>query len=465
MKIKKYDIIPSVVIERAGGEGKAIGYIDGKVVFVRGAAPGDVADVKLTTVKSKFLEADLHKLITASPLRQEPFCEHFGTCGGCKWQHIRYEEQLKLKNQWAIDCLERIGKVEIGEVQEPLGASETREYRNKIEFTFSDKCWEDTFDKNNPLGVRGLGFHMPGRWDKILDVNHCHLIGSPINEIRNRIKEIGIENEFEFWNPKDQIGWLRNLQFRTSVTGDLMVMLAMNGDAPDRIKILFDTLIPEFPQVNSWLYAVNDKRNDSWTGLEPILYKGKGYMEEKMEDLVFKVRPLSFFQTNFNQALSLYNIVRDWAEIQSHEVVYDLYTGTGTIAQFVASKAKKVIGLEYVESAIADAKENALSNNITNTFFKAGDMRVLLNEELFAEHGRPDVIITDPPRDGMHPDVIEVILKAAPERIVYVSCNPATQGRDLALMKEHYDVVRSKAVDMFPHTHHVENVVLLTLKK
>lgn len=463
-KNKYQEIIGSFNIEKAGGEGKAIGYHDGKVVFVKVAAPGDIADIKITAVKRRFLEAEIVNLIQPSPLRQTPFCEHFGTCGGCKWQHLKYEEQLKLKNQWAIDCLQRIGKVEIKQILEPMGALETVAYRNKIEFTFSDKCWEDSFDKENPQGLNGLGFHVPGRWDKILDVNYCHLVDPVINNLRNKVKEIALEHQFEFWNPREQTGWLRNLLIRTSSKGDCMVMLAVNGDNQEAIRTLYDALIPAFPSVNSWMYAINDKRNDSWTGLVPVLYQGKGYMEEQMEELVFKIRPLSFFQTNFIQALRLYQLVREWAEIKPHEVVYDLYTGTGTIAQFVAKNALKVIGLEYIQSAVDDAIENAKVNDIHNTVFLAGDMKDLLTKELFEIHGKPNVILTDPPRDGMHPDVIQAILFAAPERIVYVSCNPATQARDLALLSHLYEVKLSLAVDMFPHTHHVENVVLLIRK-
>jgi 23S rRNA (uracil1939-C5)-methyltransferase len=466
-KSKKYkfnDIFNAVSIDKAGGEGKAIGFVDDKVVFVKGGAPGDVADIRLTKIKRRYFEAEIHHLIQASPVRQDPFCEHFGTCGGCKWQHIQYPEQLKFKNQWALDCLQRIGKVQIEHIEEPLGAKETEFYRNKLEFTFSDKVWEDQFDKENPKGIPGLGFHMPGRWDKILDIKHCHLMKEPVNKLRNRVKEIAVNNSYVFWNPVSQQGWLRNMLVRSSSLGDLLVVFSVSENLRSQLEELFETLIPEFPEVNSWMFTINDKKNDSWTNLEPILYKGKGFLEEKMENLKFKIQPFSFFQTNLEQALSLYEIVRNWAALSEDEIVYDLYTGTGTIAQFIASKAKKVIGIEYVESSVADAKENAKINKIDNAAFFTGDMKALLTAEFFATHGKPDVIITDPPRDGMHPDVIQRIIEAAPERIVYVSCNPATQARDLALLSENYHMERSKSVDMFPHTHHVENVVLLRLK-
>lgn len=464
MKKKKFDIIPSILIERAGGEGKSIAHIDGKVAFVKYAAAGDIADLKLTRVKGKYIEAEIQLLITESPVRQQAICEHFGTCGGCQWQHVKYADQLQIKNQWALDCLHRIGKIDIEEICPPMPAPATEGYRNKVEFTFSDKCWEAHFDKENPKGLKGLGFHIPGRWDKVLDIHQCHLAPELLNQIQNRLKEIAMTLQFEFWNTREQTGWLRNLLLRTSSQGDLMVILAVKEHKPEQIQLLFDTLSEEFPQVNSWMYAVNDKRNDSWTGLEPIVYKGKGFMEEQMEDLRFKIRPFSFFQTNYNQALNLYKLAREWAQIADNDIVYDLYTGTGTIALFVAKLAKKVIGLEYVESSIADAKDNANINGLNNTYFQAGDMKDLLNADFFATHGQPDIIITDPPRDGMHPDVIQAILNALPARIVYVSCNPATQARDLALLSEKYTIKKSQAVDMFPHTSHIENVVLLTPK-
>jgi 23S rRNA (uracil1939-C5)-methyltransferase len=349
-------------------------------------------------------------------------------------------------------------------VEEPLGALETENYRNKLEFTFTDKAWEDNFDKTNPKGIAGLGFHIPGRWDKILNINHCHLMAEPVNKIRNRVKDLAVAKKYEFWDAVYQKGFVRNLLIRSSSLGDLMFVISFSEFKQDIINDFFNTLIPEFPEVNSWMYVINDKKNDSWTDLEPVLFQGKGYLEEKMEELIFKIQPFSFFQTNLNQALRLYELTREWADLKGDECVYDLYTGTGTIAQFIASKAKKVIGVEYVESAVEDAKANAKSNKIDNVDFFAGDMKSLLTQEFFETHGKPDVIITDPPRDGMHPDVIQRILEAAPDRIVYVSCNPATQARDLAFFSEKYLVKRSKTVDMFPHTHHVENVVLLKLK-
>lgn len=463
-KKKRFDIIPSVQIEKAGGEGKAIAHIDGKVVFIKYGAPGDVVDLELTQVKGRFMEATVKRVLQPGPDRVTPNCMHFGTCGGCKWQHISYSAQLDIKNQWALDCLIRIGKVEIEQIEAPLAAPEIYAYRNKVEFTFSDKCWEEQFNKENPQAILGLGFHIPGRWDKVLDLTHCHLTTELVNQIRDALKHRAIELNLSFWNAREQTGWLRNLLFRETDYGDKMLVLAVSSPDSDAIQALFEPLMAQFPQVNSWMYAVNDKRNDSWTGLEPILYAGKGYMEEKMGDLIFKIRPFSFFQTNYKQACALYELAASWADIQSHETVYDLYTGTGTIAQYVARKAKKVVGLEYVQSAIDDAIENAALNGIENTVFLAGDMKDLLTESLIEKEGRPDVVITDPPRDGMHADVVATLLKAAPQRIVYVSCNPATQARDLGLMSDAYRIVKSKAVDMFPHTHHVENVVLLVRK-
>jgi 23S rRNA (uracil1939-C5)-methyltransferase len=463
-KKKRFEIIPSVTIEKAGGEGKALAHIDGKVVFVKYAAPGDVVAIQLTQVKGRFMEGEVHEILSPGPDRVQAICAHFGTCGGCKWQHVAYSAQLEIKNQWALDCLQRIGKVNIENIHPPLGAPEHSAYRNKVEFTFSDKCWEESFDKNQPQAIQGLGFHIPGRWDKVLDLSYCHLTTALVNELRDALKEIAIQQELTFWNAREQTGWLRNLLIRQTNAGDLMLVLAVSAPNETAIMQLFEPLRSRFPQVNSWMYAVNDKRNDSWTGLVPHLYAGKGYMEEKMGDLLFKIRPFSFFQTNYKQACALYELAADWAAITQDDVVYDLYTGTGTIAQFVARKAKRVIGLEYVQSAIDDAIENAALNGLDNTVFLAGDMKELLNETLFETYGRPDVVITDPPRDGMHADVVATLLKASPQRIVYVSCNPATQARDLALMEHQYRIVQSRAVDMFPHTHHVENVVLLIRK-
>jgi len=460
-----FKVFENVSIERAGGEGKAIAHIEGKVVFVAGAAPGDVAHIKITQEKRRFFEGVIQELIVASPIRQTPFCSHFGVCGGCKWQHIQYSEQLKLKNEWAKDCLQRIGKLEVQEYFPPLGATELTEYRNKLDFTATAKAWEDNFDKENPQAVKGIGFHVPGRWDKILDVQHCHLMAEPSNKIRNRLKEIVIDLGCSFWNPVENTGFMRNIMVRNSTLGDFLVILSFFEEDQEKINLIFSALIKDFPEVNSWMYVINSKVNDSWSDLNPVLYQGKGYLEEKMEDLVFKIRPLSFFQTNIVQATRLYQLVRDWANLQGNELVYDLYTGTGSIAQFVAKKAAKVIGIEYVQSAIDDAKENAQANNLGNTEFFAGDMKDLLTAEFIAKHGTPDLIITDPPREGMHKDVVERILEAAPARIIYVSCNPATQARDLQLMSHAYNIERSCAADLFPHTHHVENITLLTLKE
>lgn len=460
----KPQVYESVSLTRAGAEGKTIGHIDGKVVFVEGGAPGDVATIQVTKSKGKYMQAHLVSIQEASPYRTEPFCKHFGVCGGCKWQHIDYNEQLSLKNQWVKDCMERIAKVEIEHYEDPIGSDQTQYYRNKLEFTFTNKAWEALFDKENPQGIQGLGFHIPGRWDKVLDIDTCYLMSEPANSLRNWIRNKAIELNLTFWDARKQEGWLRNMLMRSSVNGDFMVVLSVGYDDTEAIQMLFDAAASAFPEVNSWMYAVNSKKNDSWLGLNPVLYKGKGYLEETMEGLSFRVNPLSFFQTHPKQARVLYELARKWAEIEPSNTVYDLYTGTGTIAQFVAAQARKVIGIEYVEEAVQDARTNAERNGISHAVFYAGNMKDLLTESLFEKEGYPDVLITDPPRDGMHAEVIEAIKHAKPTRIVYISCNPATQARDLALLCTDYNAVRSCAVDLFPHTHHIENVVLLVRK-
>lgn len=462
-KFKSF-VIESLPIETSAAEGKAIARHDGKVIFIPLAAPGDVADVKVTRQKKNYAEGELLHLHKASELRTTPRCIHFGKCGGCKWQHLDYKAQLELKSSQVREDLRRIAKVEAGEFQDILGCDNTYNYRNKLEFTFSNKAWEEHFDKENPKRLPALGFHVPGMFDKVLDLDTCHLAPEMANIIREKIKTKALESGLSFYDIREQKGLLRNLMLRCNSRSEWMLVLVMGENNSQALQELFDSLIPELPAVTEWCYVINEKKNDTWSDLEVQTYKGKGYLIETLEDLQFKIRPQSFFQTNVRQALELYRIARDFAGLSGKENVYDLYTGTGSIAQFVARKAAFVTGIEYVEAAIKDAKENAELNKIDNTAFYAGDMKLVLNDELIARHGKPDVIITDPPRDGMHPDVVAMINELEPLRIVYVSCNPATQARDIALLADKYNLTKIRAVDMFPHTHHVESVALLTRK-
>ncbi|MCC6817935.1 MAG: 23S rRNA (uracil(1939)-C(5))-methyltransferase RlmD [Bacteroidia bacterium] len=457
-------LIESVEIETAAAEGKAIARHDGKVIFVPFAAPGDIADITVMRQKKNYAEGQISKLIKASDDRIEPKCSHFGKCGGCKWQHLDYKAQLKLKETQVKDDLQRIAKVEVDEFLPILGCESAYNYRNKLEFTFSNKAWEEHFDKANPKRLPALGFHIPGMFDKVLDLESCFLAPDDANIIREKVKSEALNLGLTFYDIREQHGFLRNLMIRCNSLGEWMLVLIVGQNEPEQIKTLFDILIPQLPMVKEWCYVINEKKNDTWSDLEVHTYKGVGYLTEKLEDLQFKIRPQSFFQTNVKQALELYKITREFAQLNGTENVYDLYTGTGSIAQFIAAKAKFVTGVEYVESAIKDALENAQLNNIHNTAFYAGDMKLVLNDELVQKHGKPDVIITDPPRDGMHQDVINKIIELLPQKIVYVSCNPATQARDIALLSENYIVSKIRAVDMFPNTHHVESVALLTLK-
>ncbi len=394
-------------------------------------------------------------------MRTEPKCPHFGTCGGCKWQHVQYNSQLAFKEEQVKNDMQRIAKVDVGEFLPIIGSEAVYHYRNKLEFTFSNKAWEEHFDKTNPQRIPALGFHVPGMFDKVLDLEVCYLAPPLANLIRDKVKSYGIQHGLSFFDIRQQNGFLRNLMLRCTSENEWMVVLIVYEDQKEIIEAMFETLAPEIPEVTEWCYVINGKKNDTWSDLEVITYKGKGYLQEKMEDLVFKIRPQSFFQTNARQALTLYQITRDFASLKGEETVYDLYTGTGTIAQFVARQCRQVVGIEYVESAISDARENAVINQLENTSFYAGDMKHILNDELVKKHGRPDVIITDPPRDGMHPDVVAKINELLPDRIVYVSCNSATQARDIALLDTNYKVAKIQPVDMFPHTHHVESVALL----
>ncbi len=452
----------------AGARGKAVGHAeDGRVVFVSNAIPGDVADVKARVKKGKFYEGKATHFHSLSNRRTEPKCIHFGVCGGCKWQFMNYEDQLHFKEKEVAQNLKRIGKVEVESHESILPAPSPYYYRNKMEFSFSDQAWIS--DEEIASGIEfekkpALGFHAPGRWDKSIDLKECHLQAEPSNSIRLAVRDFALQEGMEFYNPKFQTGLLRTLMIRTSSTGGIMVLVQFKEKDSLAQEKLLNFIRTSFPEVTSIFYVINPKVNDSMADLDPILYHGDDHILEEMEDLKFRVGPKSFYQTNADQAYNLYKLVRDYAGLTGSELVYDLYTGTGTIAQFLAKKAKKVIGIEYVEEAIQDARVNMEMNGLSNLEFFAGDMKKVLNQEFIDDHGIPDVLVTDPPRDGMHKDVIYKILEAKPKRIVYVSCNSATQARDLEIMKDSYRVLKSKAVDMFPQTHHVENVVLMELK-
>lgn len=452
----------------AGAKGKAIAKApDGKVIFIANAVPGDVVDIQTTKKRKAYYEGKATNFHTLSPKRTAPKCEHFGTCGGCKWQYMDYKYQLEYKQNEVENNLKRIGHIELPEVTPILGSAEQYFYRNKMEFSFSDSRWltVEEIQSDEDLGDRNaLGFHIPGMWDKILNVNKCWLQEEPSNAIRNAVKDFAIENELEFFNTRNQTGLLRTMMIRTSTTGDLMVMIQFFKEDKAKRELLLNYLAETFPQISSLQYVVNSKANDTIYDQEVICYKGLDHIFEEMEGLRFKINAKSFYQTNSKQAYELYKITRDFAGLEGNELVYDLYTGTGTIAQFVAKKAKKVVGVEAVPDAITAAKENAQLNGIDNVDFYVGDMKNVFNESFINQHGHPDVIITDPPRDGMHKDVVQQILNIAPKKVVYVSCNSATQARDLQLMDELYKVTKVRAVDMFPQTFHVENVVLLELR-
>ncbi len=445
-------------------EGKAIARVDGMTVFVPFAVPGDVADIQITKKKSNYAEGKVIRFESFSENRAEAFCEHFGTCGGCKWQILPYGEQLKYKQKQVEDNLTRIGKVELPEISPILGAPETTFYRNKLEFKFSDKrrlTEKEISSGSEPRQMDALGFHIPGMFDKVLDINKCWLQDDLSNQIRNAVREFCLKNDFSFFDLRDQSGLMRTLILRNTSVGEWMVIVVFYEDDAEKREMLLNFLAGKFPQITSLLYIINRKANDTITDQQVHVWKGRDYIVEEMEGLQFKIGPKSFYQTNSRQAYNLYKVAREFAGLSGSERVYDLYTGTGTIANFVARNAGKVIGIEFVDEAIEDARKNSRNNNIENTSFFAGDMRKILTVDFIREQGRPDVIITDPPRAGMHDDVIGAILFAEPRRIVYVSCNPATQARDLNLLDGKYRVTRVQPVDMFPHTHHVENVVLL----
>lgn len=463
-KKANYPLIEALEIETIAAEGKALGHYNDVVVFVPMAVPGDVVDVQIRSKRRRFMEGTVVRYLKRSPLRVDPRCEHYGVCGGCKWQHLPYEEQLHFKQEQVSDQLRRIGRIELPEVNPILGSAETFFYRNKLEYTFSDKRWLTTEEVASGAEIgdpRALGFHIPGMFDKVLDIRRCWLQPDPSNDIRLAVREYCTAHGYSFYNVREHTGLMRNLIVRTASTGEVMVIVVFAADSRERIDALLDHLGERFPQITSLMYVVNTKLNDTIGDQEVVLFRGRDHIFEQMEGLRFKIGPKSFYQTNSAQAYELYKVAREFAELQGDEVVYDLYTGTGTIANFVARGCRKVVGVEYVPEAIEDARVNAALNGLDNTVFYAGDMKDVLNGAFIEANGRPDVVILDPPRAGIHEDVARTVLSAAPRRIVYVSCNPATQARDLAIFDEAYRVTRIQPVDMFPHTHHVENVVQL----
>ncbi|GJQ03602.1 23S rRNA (uracil(1939)-C(5))-methyltransferase RlmD [Capnocytophaga canimorsus] len=466
MKKKNQKLVfENIEVIDAGAKGKSVAKApDGRVIFLSDAVPGDVVDVQTTKKRNAYYEGFVTKLYKSSERRTEPVCEHFGYCGGCKWQNMSYEHQLFYKQKEVENNLKRLGKIELPEIQPILGSEKIYFYRNKMEFSFSDTRWltpEEIKDSESIDNRNGLGFHISGAWDKILDVKKCHLQADPSNAIRLAVKQFALKHEMPFYSPRNQSGFLRSMMIRTASTGEFMVVIQFFEENKTQRGLLLDFLSEKFPQITSLQYIINGKANDSIYDQEIICYKGRDYIYEEMEGLRFKINAKSFYQTNSEQAYELYKVARDFAQLTGNELVYDLYTGTGTIAQFVAKKARKVVGVEAVPEAIEDAKVNAQNNNITNVSFFVGDMKNVFNEAFIAENGVPDLIITDPPRDGMHKDVVQQILNIAPPKVVYVSCNSATQARDLALMDAMYKVTKVQPVDMFPQTHHVENVVLL----
>lgn len=470
MARKKTDriVFENVEVLDAGAKGVSVAKApDGKIIFLPNVVPGDVVDVQTTKKRKAYFEGKATVFHKLSEYRVQPVCEHFGACGGCKWQNMSYDRQLFYKHQEVYNNLKRIGKIELPEFEPILGSKEQFFYRNKMEFSFSNARWlteEEIKTDDELVRENALGFHIPKMWDKILDIKKCHLQEDPSNDIRNEIRTFANAHDMEFYNPREASGFLRTLMIRTASTGEIMVLIQFFKENKEQRELLLNFLMERFPQITSLQYVINGKANDTIYDQDVKLFKGRDYILEEMEGLHFSINAKSFYQTNSAQAYELYAITRDFAGLTGEELVYDLYTGTGTIAQFVSKKAKKVVGVEAVPEAIADAKVNADRNNITNCDFFVGDMKNVFNDDFIAQHGHPDVIITDPPRDGMHKDVVEQILKIAPKRVVYVSCNSATQARDLALMDELYKVVRVRPVDMFPQTHHVENVVLLELK-
>ncbi len=464
-RTRKKIVLENILVADAGAKGKAISRLEnGLVLFIEGVVPGDVCDVLVHKKRRSFMEGKPIKFHSYSDLRTEPKCEHFGLCGGCKWQFMSYENQLKFKEKEVIDALTRIGGVELPEANPILGCENDYSYRNKMDFAFTNRRWitvEESEEGKEITDRNGVGFRVGGFWDKVININECHLQEEPSNAIRKSARDYALAHQLEFFDIVEKEGFLRNLMIRTSSNGQIMVVMQFFYEDKEKREGLLDHLHAEFPEITSLLYTINNKGNETIYDLDIITYKGEDCIYEEMEDLKFKIGPKSFYQTNSKQAYELYKVAREMAEISSDDLVYDLYTGTGTIAQFVAKKAKKVVGVESVPEAIEAANENAVNNKIDNCVFYVGDMKEIFTEQFIAHNGAPDVIITDPPRDGMHKNVIGQILDVAPKRVVYVSCNPATQARDLSLMDEHYKVVKVQPVDMFPQTYHVENVVLL----
>jgi 23S rRNA (uracil1939-C5)-methyltransferase len=468
MRRKKNKEFNNITIERVGSKGKSIGIADdGKTIIIDGGAPGDIVNILTTKQRKSYYQGKITEFHKYSEIRTTPKCEHFGVCGGCKWQHINYEEQLKFKQNEVENNLLRIGNLELPQITPIKAAKNDYFYRNKMEYSFSDSRWlsiEEIQSKKIIEEKNALGFHIPGMWNKVVDIKKCWLQEDFTNIIRNSIKDFSVENNIPFFNHSNQSGELRTLMIRTTSTGEVMILVQFYSDNKDKRKLLLDYIIKKFPTTNSLLYVINNKANDTIYDQEVKTYYGDSFITEQMEGLKFKINAKSFYQTNSDQAYELYKIVRDVSDLDSTDTVYDLYTGTGTIALFVAKNAKKVVGIEAVPDAIIAAKENATNNNIKNVDFYVGDMKTVFNDDFIKANGYPDVIITDPPRDGMHKKVIEQIKNISPSKIIYVSCNSATQARDLELLKDDYKIINSQAVDMFPQTHHVENVVLLKKK-
>ncbi len=466
-KKANYPLLEGLEITTLAAEGKAMGRWNDVVVFVPMTVPGDVVDVQIRNKRRRFMEGYVVRYVKKSPLRAEPFCEHFGVCGGCKWQNLPYEEQLRFKTEQVRDQLVRIGKIDLPEIRPCLASAETRLYRNKLEFTFADRRWFTQEEVASGVALDAApacGFHIPGMFDKVLDIRKCWLQGEPSNAIRDEVKRFALAEGYTFHNAREHTGFMRNMVVRTASTGEVMVIVVVGVNDGAKIKALMENLVAKFPEITSLFYVVNEKWNDSIGDLEYRLYHGKDHIIEEMEGLRFKVGPKSFYQTNSRQAYELYKVARDFADLKPHEVLYDLYTGTGTIANFCAARCRSVVGVEYVPEAIEDAKVNSALNGICNTVFYAGDMKAVLDDRFVEANGHPDVVILDPPRAGVDEPVLEVLMRAAPERIVYVSCNPSTQARDLAVLDAMYRVEAVQPVDMFPHTHHVENVVKLVKK-
>ena len=465
-KRKELPIVENFEITGVAAEGKSLGRWNDLVTFIPYGAPGDIADVKITRKKHNFAEGTIVKMVTPSPLRVEPVCEHFGLCGGCKWQHLPYDYQLKCKQQQVVDALQRIGKVEMPPINTILGSEHTLHYRNKLEFTCSNRCWltAEQLATGEQFDRHAAGFHIPGAFDKVLDIKRCWLQDDLSNEIRLFVRQHAIDMGYSFYDIRNNAGFLRMMMVRIASTGEVMLVVVFGEDNKVAVNEMMTAIKERFPQITSLMYVINLKVNDSLADQDIILFSGRDYIEEAMEDLRFRVGPKSFYQTNSLQAYELYKVVRRMAALSGNEMVYDLYTGTGTIANFVAHQARQVVGIEYVPEAIEDAKLNSRVNGIENTEFIAGDMKDELTDDFVDHHGRPEVMIVDPPRAGMHEDVVKVILNAEPQRIVYVSCNPATQARDLSMLDAKYRITEIQPVDMFPHTHHVENVVSLQLR-